>query len=888
MARTPARALPYIQPRQLDPDRAARSVYAAAATAAAEATMQVAALQAAALLAAAAVAAAGICVVDDNNIGAAANCIDANTDTCTEAAACGDATNWNTSGLIDGLSTFGVGGGIDGGTAFYNRNLTMQDISDWDMSAVITLEAAFYNCLLSPSTDLGSWDVSSVTNFNNAFSYGNGDNTMYTNLHIGNWTITAETTDMSSAFSRRANFLTTDDVGGWDVSSVTNFDYTFYDNANFAGNGLEKWAVSNEANTLDSMFSGCNLTDVNLTSWDVSSVTVFAGTFAGNQFFVGNGLESWKVSSNATTIEAMFYQCNLGTVDLSGWDVSSVISFVSTFDGGVAPPLGNVNFLGTGLNNWPLDKSIGNSAVHYMLKNTNVTAMPTSWFTGLGAADCAARWQSVFEVYTDNYNGVLFPTCGESCVVDDDNIGAAANCIDANSITPCNSSLAAACDTATNWNTSGVTTMASAFANKDLRLQDISDWDMSAVTTLDRAFNGCLLSNTTDLGSWDVSRVTDFDFAFRYSGDDPTMYTNLRIGNWTINSAEITMDYAFSGRTNFFVNDPTIGQLDMAGVTTLDSAFKNCLLSNTTDLGSWDVSRVTSFYYAFYHDSGDPTMYTNLQIGNWTINSAAGSMKNAFYGRTNFFVNDPTIGRLNMAGVTTLYRAFYNCKLSNTTDLGTWDVAAVTDFADAFLYNGGDNTVYTNLHIGNWTITATTVDMSWAFSGRTNFWTKDDDVGGWDVSSVTNFDSTFESNANFVGTGLDRWGLDSGVTNVDAMLKDTNVTTMPTSWFTGLNEVECKARWQSVFDAAGATSYNDVAFPTCTVAAAPPGPPGPAPAPTVAAAAGDDGGGGIGTGLIVGIIVIVVVLIFLAWARWCYVNKTGPFTAAAAMTDMLL
>lgn len=70
-----------------------------------------------------------------------------------------------------------------------------------------------------------------------------------------------------------------------------------------------------------------------------------------------------------------------------------------------------------------------------------------------------------------------------ACVVTNENIDEAATCIDANTVTLCNVTLqATGCTDATNWNTSGVTTMASAFLNKDLRLQDISDWDMGAVT----------------------------------------------------------------------------------------------------------------------------------------------------------------------------------------------------------------------------------------------------------------------------------------------------------------------------------------------------------------------------------------------------------------------
>ena len=888
--------------------------------------MQGAALRAAALLAAAAVAAAGTCVVDDNTIGAAANCIDANSDTACTMPACAIALNWNTSGLVDGISA------KSGVAPFNGRNLTLQNIGDWDMSGVRTLTNAFYNCALSPSTDLGRWDVSSVTSFYYAFYYGTNpaDNTMYTNLHIGNWTITSETTDMALAFFGRTNFLTTDDVGGWDVSSVTTFDGTFGFNSFFAGNGLEQWAVSSEAQNMGSMFWNCNLTDVDLGGWNVSSVTTFKYTFHGNEFFVGNGLDQWAVSSNATTISSMLYGCNLGAVDVSGWDVSSVTTFEYTFgeneffvgngldqwavssnattissmlygcnlgavdvggwDVSMVTEMSygfrdNINFVGNGLDAWQLNnETLFKNNAFELLAGTSVPTLP-AWDVASRLSTPEQRdvfWATIFGSNDNSLGGVPFAQ-GPDCTVTNENIKVAATCIDSN-VDRC---AMPQCDDATNWDTAAVTDMTDAFKDKNLTLQDISGWDMSGVTTLYSAFRGCLLSPTTNLGSWDVSSVVTFLLAFSIWPVDATDYTDLHIGNWTINSVgPVSMDSAFSGRTNFFVNDDMIGQLDMSAVITLTSAFDNCKLLPTANLGSWNVTAVTNFDYAFNIITNDNTGYTNLNIGNWTINSAGPvTMNAAFNGRTNFFVNDD-IGLLNMGAVSSLTQAFRNCLLSITTDLGSWDVSRVTRFNQAFyMRHPNDNTVYGNLNIGNWTITTATTNMYNAFYGRSNFF-GNDDVGGWDVSSVTDFENTFNDNYNFAGNGLDKWQIDSGST-LNGMLVDTNVTAMPSSWFAGA--ADCDAQWRSVFGLTGAeTSYNDVAFPTCTVAAAPPGPPGP-PAPTVAAAAGDDDSGGNGgkAGVIVGIVGGVIFLPLIIWAI-VKLEARRQSSLSAAMSDTLL
>ena len=72
------------------------------------------------------------------------------------------------------------------------------------------------------------------------------------------------------------------------------------------------------------------------------------------------------------------------------------------------------------------------------------------------------------------------------------------------------------------WDTSKVTTMASAFRSGDAFPADLGDWDTSAVTDLRGAFQGAYVFNG-ELGGWDTSAVTTMHSTFgaRRGGGEP-------------------------------------------------------------------------------------------------------------------------------------------------------------------------------------------------------------------------------------------------------------------------------------------------------------------------------------------------------------------------------
>lgn len=69
-----------------------------------------------------------------------------------------------------------------------------------------------------------------------------------------------------------------------------------------------------------------------------------------------------------------------------------------------------------------------------------------------------------------------------------------------------------------NWNTSGLTDLAFAFADCEVFTGDVSGWNVSNVAAFDRCFSGCTVFNS-NVSSWDVSSCIDgFNRVFQSSG----------------------------------------------------------------------------------------------------------------------------------------------------------------------------------------------------------------------------------------------------------------------------------------------------------------------------------------------------------------------------------
>ena len=184
---------------------------------------------------------------------------------------------------------------------------------DWDVSNVTDMNDAFSD-KGEFNGDISSWDVSNVTNMGGMFA-----NAEMFNQPIGDWDVSS-VTDMSSMFF--SSNLFNQDIGDWNVSSVTEMISMFRSASSF-NQDLSSWNVSN-VTYMGSMFYLAPAFNGDISSWDVSSVTNMYGMFYRAEAF-NQDIGSWDVS-NVSDMERMFRVASSFNQDISNWCVTNISS----------------------------------------------------------------------------------------------------------------------------------------------------------------------------------------------------------------------------------------------------------------------------------------------------------------------------------------------------------------------------------------------------------------------------------------------------------------------------------------------------------------------------------------------------------------------------------
>ena len=121
------------------------------------------------------------------------------------------------------------------------------------------------------------------------------------------------------------------------------------------------------------------------------------------------------------------------------------------------------------------------------------------------------------------------------------------------------------------------------FEDTNFKYIDISDWDVSNVTDMDRMFLNCIeLESVGDISNWDVSNVTDISGMFY----DCASF-NQDISCWNVSSV--------TGMASVFCRCRSLNQdlskWDVSNVNDMSYMFYGCESFNK-DISSWDVSKV--------------------------------------------------------------------------------------------------------------------------------------------------------------------------------------------------------------------------------------------------------------------------------------------------------
>lgn len=331
-----------------------------------------------------------------------------------------------------------------------NLQVTAPDVPN--LSSVTNLSAIFSGCDLSSSTNIGTWNTSTITNMSYAFA-----GTKF-NQNIGSWN-TANVTDMSFMFASTSQF--NQNIGAWNTSNVTNMRQMFASASKF-NQDIGAWNTVNVTN-MSEMFVLAFAFNQNIGTWNTSSVTDMSNMFDRARSFNQN-IGSWN-TGNVTNMSRMFqgdsptYPNGLKhpfNQNIGGWNTSKVTNMSYMF-------YEALNF-NQNISNW----------------NTSSVTNMSYMFTGALSFN-----QNIGSWNTSNTTDMSFMFWNAK--VFNQNIGM--------------------------WDTHSVINMANMFGFTDAFNQDISAWNLSSLITTQGMFYNAIAFNQ-NLSNWNVSSIVYFQSMF--------------------------------------------------------------------------------------------------------------------------------------------------------------------------------------------------------------------------------------------------------------------------------------------------------------------------------------------------------------------------------------
>ena len=199
-----------------------------------------------------------------------------------------------------------------------------QDIGSWDVSNVTNMSRMFVgaageDAATSFNQDISKWDTSKVTDMSQMF-----EDAVVFSQDIGNWN-TSSVTNMTNMFREATSFSKY--IGSWDVGNVTDMTAMFY-NATLFNKDIGSWNTTS-VTSMNYMFRGATMFNQGLGNWDVSKVTSMTAMFSRAKAF-NKDIGNWN-TSKVTGMSYMFYKADMFNQDIGEWDVSNVLSLDNMF-----------------------------------------------------------------------------------------------------------------------------------------------------------------------------------------------------------------------------------------------------------------------------------------------------------------------------------------------------------------------------------------------------------------------------------------------------------------------------------------------------------------------------------------------------------------------------
>ena len=294
-----------------------------------------------------------------------------------------------------------------------------------------------------------------------------------------------------------------------------------------------------------------------------------------------------------------------------------------------------------------------------------------------------------------------------------------------------------------NWGEGIWNSFSSAFEGaRNLTVSATDEPDLSATTSMKKAFRNCFSLLGATLNDWDVRTITTMEFMFSGNFYSENFVNELKIITETVN--------------DYMIFNADISGWNTAAVTNITNLFDQCKdfnVAGTQDLSNWNTAAVKDMRDAFR----DAEKF-NGDISTWNTKNVT-LMAGLFNGARSF---NGDISKWNTTNVTNMMFMFTNAVKFNG-DISNWDTAKVTNmdrmFTNAQEFNQNINT------LGKSWNTSAVASMERMFQGALKF---NGAISNWDTAKITNMSGMFTNAQAFnqdINTNGDRWNT-KNVTNM--------------------------------------------------------------------------------------------------------------------------
>ena len=182
-----------------------------------------------------------------------------------KVVACGSKSSYNT-GTIS-IKADSIVGDADWSYIFAGDSMPVMDLDGLDTSQIINMSHMFDDCVDLTLLNVSNWNMSRVERTDMMF----GRCLNLTSLNLSKWDM-SKVNLMDDMFEQCQSLTSLGDVSNWNIENATDIAYMFEYCYNLTSLNLSKWNTSN-VTYMTGIFRECrSLTSLDLSNWDTSKV----------------------------------------------------------------------------------------------------------------------------------------------------------------------------------------------------------------------------------------------------------------------------------------------------------------------------------------------------------------------------------------------------------------------------------------------------------------------------------------------------------------------------------------------------------------------------------------------------------------------------------------